>query len=56
MGVTNVVVAIFYDVFNGLFFDRKTITVFVADLIANMWLMLLPLVDCNFIDIMVYKK
>ena len=28
MGVTNVVVTIFYDVFNGLFFDRKTITVF----------------------------
>ena len=49
MGVTNVVVTIFYDVFNGLFFDRKTITVFVADLIANMWLMLLPLVDCSFI-------
>ena len=47
MGVTSVIVTNLI-VFLGCCFDRKQLLLFVADLIASVWQMLLPLFDCVF--------
>ena len=47
MGVTNVIVTILM-LYLDCCFDRKQLLFFVADLIANVWQMLLPLFDCIF--------
>ena len=49
MGVTNVVVTIFMMFLMVCFLTERQLLFLVADLIANMWLMLLPLVDCSFV-------
>ena len=44
MGVTDVIVTVFYNVLNGLFLTDNNYYVIMADLLP-MWQMLLPLVD-----------
>ena len=46
MGVTNVIVTNFDGVFRFVVLTENNYCFFVADLIASVWQMLLPLFDC----------